>query len=351
MLGTCSLEYFVQYFHRLCSVFVITLQGLSLVSSSALPGPEALAEGILYLEEHTQEYANTLWIRFKNQHPDLDSPTLTDGMLSDSFTDIDLAEFHLALVRGYYCQNNHIKSAEIVLDLLNHLPDILHRTSRRSSHAAKLVLKICEAQRDLLKVLLQHPSELARLRKESIVRCLLDTMRRLISNVSTEKLKAIACDTVESVTQMLVLSNPRNPRLLSALGASQLDQFDNNPVYGQNMKKLKEAEETFLAAIEAEDGYTAADDSTVPPGLVKEQAWWMEFRRVTELLRAEAQAKASKEETTPIKKSVAPVTTSTEKKRPMAPSKPTVERSRPIAGKPAPNTRGRGSKVSGSLAR
>ncbi|TPX59141.1 hypothetical protein PhCBS80983_g02670 [Powellomyces hirtus] len=300
------------------SKYARAMLGVALLSTCTAATPtEGLQEGISYLEETLEEY-NLSTIRPQ-------TPVTDEGMLTDRFASLYLTEMHLILAQAYRYNNQPVKSAAILSDLLYILPDILHRTPRRSTRVAKLALAMCTAQSSLLKVLRRCPGQSSKLRMRSILNSLLRLTRRCMTRFNVQdSIQNMATDTAEVVAQALVALEPRNCMFLSALGSSQLDQFDKNYVYLNDVKKIDEAEQSFLAAIEAEDGHLASEDATVPPGRVKEQKWCIQWHQEASTLKTKQLAQTSKEPKPGVAKAGA-----------KTPAKPIV--SKPAAAKVAPS--------------
>ncbi|KAI8910530.1 hypothetical protein DFJ77DRAFT_470056 [Powellomyces hirtus] len=300
------------------SKYARAMLGVALLSTCTAATPtEGLQEGISYLEETLEEY-NLSTIRPQ-------TPVTDEGMLTDRFASLYLTEMYLILAQAYRYNNQPVKSAAILSDLLYILPDILHRTPRRSTRVAKLALAMCTAQSSLLRVLPRCPGESSKLRMRSILNSLLRLTRRCLTRFNMQdSIQNMATDTAEVVAQALVALEPRNCMFLSALGSSQLDQFDKNYVYLNDVKKIDEAEQSFLAAIEAEHGHLASEDATVPPGRVKEQKWCIQWHQEASTLKTKQLAQTSKEPKPGVAKAGA-----------KTPAKPIV--SKPAAAKVAPS--------------
>ncbi|KAJ3016802.1 hypothetical protein HKX48_003866 [Thoreauomyces humboldtii] len=255
-----------------------TLTGLCLLKrSSAESDLEERKEGLQYLEEFVEE---------QRLHVEQ-----SKSLLATTPTILALApDMHLALVRGYRFSKQLPKAAAVLFDLLDRVPDEIRRSAKRSVRANKLGSAICCSLAELLKILPLLPGDGPQKRLASIESSLLQLARRFASTLgTTEEAQARNATTAELAAQALVARRPRNARFLAALGTSQLEQFDVNA----NVKKLDEAEQSFLAAIEAESGYLPSDDPTVPLTGIAQQIWWVDWVHESEVLKKAALATSS----------------------------------------------------------
>ncbi|KNC97748.1 uncharacterized protein SPPG_06749 [Spizellomyces punctatus DAOM BR117] len=257
------------------------LLGLALLSSES-PTEDILLEGIEYLQEAVREHSALLWQDVKDRNLKRASQ-IPSQMLVDSFMELTnpfLPSAYVALASGYSMQGLPQQAAEVLTDLIYLIPDTLRRLSRRSATAARLAFIMSEAQRDLIKVLPHCSGPVPKLRAEIISGSLLDVARRYMSlYANVEGIEGLKCDTMESIVQTLVAVHPRKAKFLTALGFAQLDQYDKNPIYDRSPAKLGEAEQSFLAAIEAEGGHDPSQDARLPPGLVSSQKWWIAYQQ------------------------------------------------------------------------
>ncbi|TPX63543.1 hypothetical protein SpCBS45565_g06531 [Spizellomyces sp. 'palustris'] len=257
------------------------LLGLALLSSES-PTEDVLLEGIEYLQEAVREHSALLWQDVKG-HTLKRTSQMPSQMLVESFMELTspfLPWAYVALARGYSMQGLPQQAAEVLTDLIYLIPDTLRRLSRGSATAARLAFIMSEAQRDLIKVLPHCSGPVPKLRAEIISGSLLDVTRRYMSlYANVEGIEGLKCDTMESIVQRLVAIHPRKAKSLTALGFAQLDQYDKNPTYDRNATKLGEAEQSFLAAMEAEGGHDPSQDARLPPGLVSSQTWWIAYHQ------------------------------------------------------------------------
>lgn len=250
--------------------------GGALVESAS--SQEEILYGIKLLEQGMHEFRILKWSQFKNQKS---GPivALYENILSFSHPGFQAVcnSFFKALV----LQGRYNDAITLYSDMLYMVPEEIRNVNRRSNAYKELFQILYLYLKELLFILPRVTEDVQwmSLRLSSIRDTLLPLTNNYQSGIDLTK-EDISF--LETITRALVYISPRTPSYLCALGQSQLNQFDKNPLFDRSLSKLDEAKVSFTMAIASE----AASEILTPDASIQAQSWYKDLQKWIDRLNA-----------------------------------------------------------------